>query len=296
MNRREKLLYGLDLRKLTGIEIGPLACPMVSKDDGDIIYVDHADTATIREKYRDDIGVDKNKIVEIDGVWGARTLLEAAGRKVDYIVASHVIEHVPNLIAWFEELHNALHDEGDVRLIIPDRRYTFDYFRAETRLSDVITAYLSKARIPQPQQIIDFALHKAHDVTPRRIRKGYVETSRLTTPERLEEAINLAKDAADRGIYHDTHCWVFTPTSFVELMKQLAALGLMKFECVKIFDTRIRNLEFIVALKKSKDQAKVAATWARAAKRLKISRLSPLNVICRTLDRTTGFLAKLFGA
>jgi len=31
MNRREKLLYGLDLRKLTGIEIGPLACPMVSK-------------------------------------------------------------------------------------------------------------------------------------------------------------------------------------------------------------------------------------------------------------------------
>ncbi|MPW20588.1 methyltransferase domain-containing protein [Paraburkholderia sp. CNPSo 3157] len=78
--------------------------------------------------------VDVDKIVETDAIWGKRTLAETLKRPVDFIVASHVIEHVPDLITWLRELSHALRPGGQVRLAIPDKRFTFDLLRRETEL------------------------------------------------------------------------------------------------------------------------------------------------------------------
>ena len=51
-SRREKLLDGIDLTSQVGIEIGPLAAPLVRKDESTIFYVDHVDTENLRRKYR----------------------------------------------------------------------------------------------------------------------------------------------------------------------------------------------------------------------------------------------------
>ena len=79
LERREKLISGLDLRHAVGIEIGPLDRPIIAKQDGEVIYVDHADTASLRNKYKDDPNVDDATIVNVDAVWGAQTLQEAIG-------------------------------------------------------------------------------------------------------------------------------------------------------------------------------------------------------------------------
>ncbi len=52
----------------------------------------------------------------------------------DLLVASHVIEHVPDLITWLREIASVLKPTGQARLAIPDRRYTFDLLRVETQL------------------------------------------------------------------------------------------------------------------------------------------------------------------
>ena len=68
MGRIEKLRSGLDLGSMTGIEIGPLLQPVVTKSEGDIIYVDHLDTESLKAKYADDQNVDTSKIVSVDAV------------------------------------------------------------------------------------------------------------------------------------------------------------------------------------------------------------------------------------
>src|SRR5579872_6510159 len=49
--RRDKILAGLDLQVLEGLEVGALASPLVRPEEGNIFFVDHADTEALRDKY-----------------------------------------------------------------------------------------------------------------------------------------------------------------------------------------------------------------------------------------------------
>src|SRR6478672_6008212 len=162
MDRRAKLLEGLDLAHSRGVEIGPLHAPLVAKTDGEVIYVDHADTAALRVKYaHDPIVGDVSRIVDVDAIWGAQSLAECLGARapVDYVIASHVLEHVPDLISWLHEVRSILSPNGRLNLALPDRRFTFDYLRRESGLADALNAYLLKPRTPTPLAILDDILN-----------------------------------------------------------------------------------------------------------------------------------------
>jgi hypothetical protein len=247
MDRRTRILAGLNLRDSVGVEIGALDKPLVTREMGTILYVDHADTATLRKKYEHDTGVRADAIVDIDGVWGANTLLEAlGGRKVDYVLASHVIEHVPDLVTWLRELESILLPGGQIRLAIPDMRYTFDCLRRETVFSDVLPAYLARARRPMPREVIDFVSNAAevnfdllwHKSPARAVsRKLY----------KFADAARLGEESMN-GQYHDVHCWTFTPASFARLMREIGAAGLSNLVCRAFTDTPIGGMEFYVSL------------------------------------------------
>ncbi len=72
-NRKEKLLDGLDLTNLVGAEIGPLHNPLVSKNQGHVIYVDHCDAEQLRKKYANHCNVNLEAL-QVDAVWGLHTL------------------------------------------------------------------------------------------------------------------------------------------------------------------------------------------------------------------------------
>ena len=266
MKREEKLLSGLNVRNSTGLEIGPLCSPVVLKEDGKVIYVDYTDAETLRKKYRDDVRVDVEKIAEVDAIWGENTLQQALGegKKVDYIIASHVIEHVPDLITWLHELRTILNIGGEVRLVVPDRRFTFDYLRQESRLSDVLNAHLLVARKPLPQLILDFLLNKA-TVDTGKAWDGQIEPDLLSLENSFESSINAARDALENGTYHDVHCWVFTPKSFAGLFGKLAEAGLIDFACERFYDTEKYQFEFFVVLRTSDDKAWIRESWRRMA-------------------------------
>ena len=262
MDRREKVLHGLDLERSVGLEIGPLANPIVRKSDGTVFYVDYADAPALRLRYANDPHVDVTKIVEIDAVWGEKTILAALdGKLVDYIIASHVIEHVPDLITWLSELYSVLLPEGEVRLVIPDRRYTFDYLRAETRLCDVVSTYLVRARVPQPREIIDFCVNKVQIDVANAWRGNVKAEDNLHRDFTFEGALWLARDVIANGTYHDVHCWVFTPYSFACLCTDLAKADLLDFACKNFFVTERNQLEFFVTLVKLKDKHEIVQSW-----------------------------------
>jgi SAM-dependent methyltransferase len=263
MSRREKILSNLNVRTLDGLEIGALASPIVQPADGRIIYVDHVDTKTLKDKYRHDPSVDSSKIVDVGAVWGAHTLQEClgSGRKVDYVVASHVIEHVPDLITWLAEIRAILKPGGSLRLAIPDRRYTFDYLRVESRIHDVADAYLRKARSPLPRSIIEHcSLIRIVDCA--QAWDGSLDVKSLRAHSSTKVGLEQARDAVSNGTYYDSHCWVFTPVSFAELCIEMAELELLEFSCDYYFETPRNALEFYVSMTPSADKAQAIASWA----------------------------------
>jgi hypothetical protein len=262
MNRNEKILAGIDLATASCIEIGALCRPIVPPESPRVFYVDHLDTAGLRDKYRDDPSVDIDSIVHVGGIWGGNTLAEAAATvvPVDYIVASHVIEHVPDLIGWLNELAAALKVGGEVRMAIPDRRYTFDLLRRETQLHEVLEAHLIHARIPSVGRVLDQVIN-LRDVDLVAVWNGTLDLPAMRKGRPIEGAMNLARDVLENGAYHDVHCWVFTPRSFSELMLVLAENGHLPFECRALQDTERGDLEFLCVLRKSGDAARIVDSW-----------------------------------
>jgi len=274
--RREKLLDGLDISRQMGAEIGPLGRPLVSKSDGTIIYVDYADTATLRRKHAQDSFVDASQI-QVDAVWGAQTLEQAISSftqstqskhlaALDYVIASHVIEHVPDVISWLQEIRSVLKPGGELRLAVPDRRFTFDYLRRNSDLPSVLNAYVNKARRPCTQCILDFCINEvAVDVTDAwagKLDESILKTKHAHT---LEGALAVAKDALDNGTYHDVHCWTFTPASLANLFAQLAQHQLLDFACVNFHDTEFNEIEFFLALRVCDDLAEKVESWKKVA-------------------------------
>jgi predicted SAM-dependent methyltransferase len=254
----------MDFASKTTLEIGPLYRPFVLKSEGDVIYVDHADTETLRRKYADDPLFDVASIVDVDAVWGDQTLSEClgTGRKVDYIIASHVIEHVPDLITWLQELRSVLIDGGEIRLVIPDKRFTFDYTRRLTVFSDVLDAHLRKARRPLTLYIIDHILN-VRRVDTSAAWLGRLDADSLSPYHSFDMAVDVAKDALETNHYHDVHCWVFTPHSFANLMREAAESDLIDLACSSFEDTLHNTLEFTVFLRASDDKQAIIDSWRK---------------------------------
>ena len=262
VDRRARLLGALDPARLRGVEIGALDKPTVAKSEGDIIYVDHTDRDGLLSIFGH-TDMDLSKILEVDAVWGDKRLREClpAGRAVDYVVASHVVEHVPDLLGWLIEVREVLAPCGQLRLAVPDRRYTFDLARRESELPDVLDAYLRQARIPLPRAVMEFVLY-THEVKARDAWLGLIDPESLRRPAcPVQDAMTLARDVLERGRYLDSHCWIFTPRSFAGLMEQLAESGLLGLECAEFHDTALFDHEFFVGLAPTDDKTRAAASW-----------------------------------
>jgi SAM-dependent methyltransferase len=264
--RRDKILANLDLMALCGMEIGALATPLVSTQEGEIIYVDHTDTDTLRKKYANDISVDKNEIVNVDAVWGMQTLQDCIGKdkKVDYVVASHVVEHVPDLITWLSEIYSVLKPNGTLRLAVPDRRYTFDYLRSESYIFDVLDAFIRKARAPLPRAILENH-HLSCVIDVNRAWSGTLDLMQLVSHNSIRNGLVVASDVLQNGTYHDTHCWVFTPVSFVELCIEMAELDLFFYVCEYFIETQFNEFEFYVSMRPSKNKKEIISSWEKIA-------------------------------
>jgi SAM-dependent methyltransferase len=267
-SRRGRILAGLDTRTLRGLEIGALASPLVLPTEGDILFVDHVDTDALREKYRSDPSVDVANIANVGAVWGSQTLQDCLGqdRKVDYVLASHVVEHVPDLITWLAEIRSVLRRGGALRLAVPDRRFTFDYLRAESKIHDVLDAYIRRARVPLPRLILEhYSL--VREVDREAAWAAALDPAQLRPVHTIQDGLEVAQNVLTEDAYHDVHCWVFTPNSFAGLCTEIARLGLLGFACDFLFETRRNEFEFIVGMTPSDDRDQILESWGRIHER-----------------------------
>lgn len=255
--QRSKLLSNLDLSTSKGVEFGPLTSPMVTKAESDITYVDRLDRQRLQARYESEPNVVAEHIIEPDVVWEEGTsladCLSGAG-PLDYALASHVIEHVPDFIGFLAELEGVLQVEGRLALIIPDKRYTFDFLRRTSSVSEMIDCHLRRSCRPTPAQIFDF-FSSVGKVDPVLAWQNRIDVERFEYYANAPSALWKSRDSLEKNEFVDVHCWVFTPASFLDSCAQLASLGLMRLACARFYDTEENDIEFGLLLERSHAEA-----------------------------------------
>jgi SAM-dependent methyltransferase len=228
MNRLDRLRARLD-RGMMLMEIGPSHRPIAPKADGWMTtVVDHASRADLAAKYADH-DVDLSQLEEVDVVWDGGDLAAQAPseRRANYdaIIASHVLEHIPDPISFLISAHALLKPGGMILLALPDKRFCFDFFAPLTSTGDWLSAYEIKARTHNKRTSFN---HVAYAVRNNG-QIGWAGPARgqdLSLINTLPTALHHFKVATDTGAgaYTDYHAWRMTPSSFCLLVLESAAL------------------------------------------------------------------------
>jgi SAM-dependent methyltransferase len=225
VDRRSRILENLDLGGL-GLEIGASYNPLAAGDPAlRVRSLDHIDQAALVEKYRNDPSVDVSRIQPVDYVWSGERYLDLVGdTRFDWIIASHVIEHVPDVVGFINECAEILKPGGVLSLAVPDKRYEFDYYRPPSGLARLVDAHYDRRRLTSPGSVAEHLLnHATLDGL-----SAWTESHRgVPTTADVFDTVGYGMEQTQRGEYVDMHAWAFTPHSFRLAVHDLHRLGLL---------------------------------------------------------------------
>lgn len=192
----------------------------------------------------------------------------------DIVFSSHVIEHCPDLIRHLQSVSKILNAGGLYVLIIPDKRYCFDYYHSESTISEVIDAFIAERKIPRLADVINQAYTCTHNsarlhwLGRHGERYGYRNTplepdlkvqvadeyfsddGLEVSREKFLHLIEKYSEALAKGEYISTHNWRFTPDSFGYIVKLLNELEFIDLQLYRLCHTVWGRQEFTAILEK----------------------------------------------
>jgi rhamnosyltransferase len=246
--RKFVLTQGIDIKNGSGLEIGPLDKPLVSKKDGQIKYLDYLSRQELIARHKG--SVDPEDMVEINYVNSPMNpLSEAIPEKFDYVVACDVLGYIPNMIAWLNELHKILKDGGYLYLAVPDRRYTFDIARPATPLSHFLDDYQQNVKTADFDHVFEH-IYLKRDITTGDAWNNKVADKINIKRFSAEDAYQRTIYEMEPGKYPEVHCHVFTSQDFLNIVNTLIEMKLIDYTVHKFEDVSRPYNEFILILKK----------------------------------------------
>ena len=152
--------------------------------------------------------------------------------------SSHCIEHQPDFINHLKDVEKILKVGGYYFIIIPDKRFCFDYFLSESSLASIIEANFMEHRKHTLKSVIEHrCLTTSNDTlkywkNEKEFKKNLSNRLNIKT---LSDAIKEFKINPNV----DVHAWQFTPNSFVEIINKLVKLEYIKFKIEKVYENTI---------------------------------------------------------
>jgi SAM-dependent methyltransferase len=266
--RKEIILRDVNRQGL-GLEIGPSHNPVAPKKEGYRVHImDHLSQDGLVEKYKEH-GVQLDNIEAVDFVWNGQPFRELTGgeHQYDWIIASHVIEHAPDLIGFLNECESILKPDGVLSLAVPDKRYCFDHFRPVSGLGKVIDAHLAKDTVHTPGNVAEYFMNVvAKDGNIAWNGDGPGDYRFL---HGLKDAAWGMQVVQEQKAYLDIHAWCFVPSSFRLLVQDLHALGLIQLQ-ERSHQTTIGH-EFFTSLSLHPDHAQEDRSQLSAAMKLELA-------------------------
>lgn len=205
-----------------GIEIGALQAGLPVARGARVRYVDRLTVDGLREQYPElrDVSLVVPDIVDDGEVLGS-----IPDGSLDFVAASHFIEHCENPIGTLRNQLRKLRPDGVLFLVVPDKRATFDAPRAVTTIEHLV---------------------RDDRGGPEWSRRGHYE-------EWVYEANQVDPADADGTVErllaqaYSVHFHVWTPTAFLDLLSFCRGELGLPFE-LRAFERG--DAEFVVVLSK----------------------------------------------
>jgi SAM-dependent methyltransferase len=138
-----------------GLELGALHDPVAIGIGARVHYVDRHSRDVLKAEYPSLAAA----IITPDIIDDAETLATLADGRYDFVIASHVIEHMTNPIAALAAWLRVLRPGGLLYLVVPDKRATFDAHRVRTTLEHLILDYMSPSPARDFEHFVDYVVH-----------------------------------------------------------------------------------------------------------------------------------------
>ena len=165
----------------------------------------------------------------------------------DIVFSSHVIEHQTDLIRHLQNVERILEDRGLYIMFIPDKRYCFDHFLPEARLSEIVDAYHESRKLHPLQKVVEhYSMTTHNDAVQHWLgHHGVCDTSRARVAAAIQEY------ESKPGQYIDVHESQYTPDSFRNIIYSLNKLGFTGLSVFRCCHTVFGRFEFCAILIKS---------------------------------------------
>ncbi len=209
-----------------GIEIGAFTWPLRVPHGVTVRYVDHLGRDDLLRTYGDRLagmGLDAASIPETDVVDDAQHLATISDESVDFVVASHVLEHMEDPIGALQTFLRVTRPDGIVLLVLPDPRHTFDAPRERTTIEHLM---------------------RDHEEGPTASRRGhYEEWARINEHLPEDRVPGRVAEFEREDARHHFHVWELQ--DFLDLLHELN-LG------AELELAQANNDEFAVVLRKTR--------------------------------------------
>ncbi|HPF31072.1 MAG TPA: methyltransferase domain-containing protein [Candidatus Saccharibacteria bacterium] len=236
------------------LEFGPLERPIVDKIEyPNAYYADIKSTEEIKKLYTSNeylnstgISVNLDSIVDIDYVIN-KSYKETfkKEKKFDVVYLSHVIEHMPDILDFFDDIASIIDKDGKLIIIYPDARYCFDHFRNGTSFIDAYDVYKNKKI--NCNAVFDFTYNVIHENDP-----GFFWNETNIVDKLPRNKFTNADDtyikASNNETPDDVHYWPFSDYQFIKFLYDTERAGLSKFEINYFYKTQYNTQEFLVVL------------------------------------------------
>lgn len=235
---REKVVQFIEKIGKSILEIGPGGHPAFRGNN--VKYVDVFTTEELKKKYASPDDRPPNIDYSLDEFVNG-----SINEKFDVVYSAHNFEHQINPVRHIGNVANVLHSNGYFIAIIPDRNFTFDYFREKTTLADILAAPDSQTEHTLRSRLIKHI--RTHNNCIEHWFGNHGEM------EGTDEDVIAEYLVRDDKTFQSLHVNVFDPISFKQIFGLLSARNLLDLELIRVYNTPFLRNEFVTVFRKKEE-------------------------------------------
>jgi SAM-dependent methyltransferase len=229
-----------------GIEVGPGSNPFPLPAGSTVRYVDRSTPSEARRLYPEVPEAEfpePHVVIDFD----VDRLDVFSTCSLDFVIASHVLEHLADPLGFLVEIHRVLRPGGIAIVLLPDRRRTFDKTRPPTPLEHLVEDHACGVTRVDDEHVEEFLAHADRG------------SSRAFAPEGAsrEEFFNWHRL---RSMH--VHCWTEAEFHSV-LIYAIVRLGL-SWEIADRLERPYDGMEFGYVLRRSRLRSVLQRLSSRA--------------------------------